>query len=40
MEQRNAMLDEKGQEFHRTLPHIYDYANILSTKSLFPKQPY
>ena len=37
MEQRNAMLDEEGQEFHRTLPHIYNFTNIMGTKTLFPK---
>ncbi len=26
MEQRNAMLDEEGQEFHRTLPSVYDFS--------------
>jgi len=40
MEQRNAMLDEEGQDFHRTLPSIYAYNNILGTKTLFPKKPY
>nr|QBK88395.1 MAG: hypothetical protein LCMiAC01_00590 [Mimivirus LCMiAC01] len=40
MEQRNALLDEEGQEFHRTLPHIYDFSNIIGTKSLFEKKPY
>jgi hypothetical protein len=40
MEQRNAMLDEEGQEFHRTLPTLFDYSQYLnhaSTRTLFPK---
>lgn len=40
MEQRNAMLDEEGQEFHKTLPQVYDAANILGTKVMFSKHPY
>ena len=35
MAQRNAMLDEEGQEFHRTLPHLYDFSNIQGTRSIF-----
>lgn len=35
MEQRNAMLDEEGQEFHAQLPHIYDYSNIRGTRTIF-----
>lgn len=35
MEQRNAMLDEEGQSFHRQLPHIYDFSNIKGTRTIF-----
>lgn len=35
MQQRNAMLDEEGREFHRTLPHIYDFDNIKGTRSIY-----
>ncbi len=35
MTQRNAMLDEEGQEFHKTLPNMYDYSNITSTRTIF-----
>jgi len=35
MEQRNALLDEEGQEFHRNLPHIYDFSNIRGTQTIF-----
>lgn len=35
MEQRNAMLDEEGQNFHRELPHIYDFSNIKATRTIF-----
>ncbi|AYV82365.1 MAG: hypothetical protein Homavirus37_4 [Homavirus sp.] len=35
MEQRNAMLDEEGQAFHRQLPHVYDYSNIRGTRTIF-----
>lgn len=35
MEQRNAMLDEEGQEFHKSLPHVYDYSNIQNTQTIF-----
>lgn len=35
MAQRNAMLDEEGQEFHKTLPNVYDYSNIQATRTIF-----
>jgi hypothetical protein len=35
MEQRNAMLDEEGQNFHRTLPNVYDFSNIQGTRTIF-----
>lgn len=35
MDQRNAMLDEEGQAFHRTLPHVYDFSNIRDTRTIF-----
>jgi len=34
-EQRTAMLDEEGQNFHRTLPHVYDFSNIKGTRTIF-----
>jgi hypothetical protein len=34
MEQRNATLDEEGQEFHKDLPHIYDFSNIKGTRTI------
>ncbi len=40
MEQRNALLDEEGQDFHKTLPSVYNFSNIISSKTLFPKKPY
>lgn len=35
MTQRNAMLDEEGREFHRSLPNIYDFSNIKGTRSIY-----
>lgn len=35
MEQRNAMLDEEGQQFHKDLPHIYDFSNVRGTQTIF-----
>jgi hypothetical protein len=35
MEQRNALLDEEGQEFHAQLPNIYDFSNIKGTRTIF-----
>lgn len=35
MEQRNAMLDEEGRAFHRTLPSVYDFSNIRGTRTIF-----
>jgi|688.fasta_scaffold265698_2 hypothetical protein len=35
MEQRNALLDNEGREFHRTLPHLYDFSNIKGTRTIF-----
>jgi len=40
MEQRNAMLDEEGQTFHRELPHIYDFSNIKGTQTIFDDMNY
>lgn len=40
MEQRNAMLDEEGQEFHKELPHTYDYSNIKGTQTIFDDMNY
>jgi hypothetical protein len=34
MQQRNAMLDEEGQAFHRELPSPYDLSNIRETRSI------
>lgn len=34
-EQRNGMLDEEGQDFHKTLPNVYDYSNITGTRTIF-----
>ena len=33
MELRNALLDEEGQAFHKSLPHMYDFENIKNTRS-------
>jgi len=35
MGQRVAMLDEEGKLFHKELPHVYDYSNIKSTRTIF-----
>ena len=35
MEQRTAMLDQEGREFHRTLPSIYDFSNVKGTRTIF-----
>lgn len=35
MEGRNAMLDQEGQNFHKTLPHMYDFSNIRGTRTIF-----
>lgn len=35
MQSRNNMLDEEGQDFHRTLPSIYDFSNIKATRTIF-----
>jgi hypothetical protein len=35
MEQRNAMLDEEGRAFHRTLPSLYDFSNVKGTRTIF-----
>jgi len=35
MQQRNALLDEEGQAFHRTLPNLYDFSNIKDTRTIF-----
>ncbi|MCJ7637249.1 MAG: hypothetical protein MUO21_07135 [Nitrososphaeraceae archaeon] len=35
MEQRTAMLDEEGREFHRTLPSLYDFSNVKGTRTIF-----
>lgn len=35
MDHRNAMLDEEGQDYHRTLPTEYDYSNIIGTRTIF-----
>lgn len=32
---RNAMLDEEGQTFHKTLPNLYEYPNIKATQTIF-----
>lgn len=40
MEQRNAMLDEEGQNFHRELPHVYDFSNIKGTQTIFDDMNY
>lgn len=34
MQLRNAMLDEEGQAFHKTLPSVYDYSNIQATQTI------
>jgi hypothetical protein len=33
--QRNALLDEEGQDFHRTLPNLYDFSNIRGTYTIY-----
>ncbi len=35
MEQRTAMLDENGQQYHKSLPHMYDFSNIRGTQTIF-----
>lgn len=40
MEQRNAMLDEEGQQFHKELPHVYDFSNIKGTQTIFDDMNY
>ena len=35
MDQRNALLDEEGQAFHRDLPNMYDSDNIKGTRTIF-----
>lgn len=35
MDYHNALLDEEGQAFHRTLPTIYDFRNLRETRSIF-----
>ena len=40
MEQRNALLDEEGQEFHKQLPSIYDFSNIKGTQTIFDDMNY
>lgn len=35
MDHRNAMLDEEGQDYHRKLPTVYDYSNIMGTRTIF-----
>lgn len=40
MQQRNAMLDEEGQLFHKELPHIYDFSNIQGTQTIFDDMNY
>jgi len=35
MDQRNALLDEEGRGFHRTLPHMYDFSNFQGTRTIF-----
>lgn len=34
-ENRNALLDEEGRNFHRELPNVYDYSNIQGTRTIF-----
>ena len=35
MDYRNALLDEDGQDFHKTLPHAYDYSTYQSTRTIY-----
>ncbi len=35
MQGRNNLLDEEGQDFHRTLPYSYEYQNIQNTRTIF-----
>lgn len=35
MEKRNSLLDEEGQDFHNSLPKVYDYQNIKATQTIF-----
>jgi len=35
MDMRNALLDEEGQAFHKTLPALYDYSNVKDTWTIF-----
>lgn len=32
---RNALLDDEGQDFHKDLPKIYEYYNIKGTQTIF-----
>jgi len=34
------MLDEEGQEFHKHLPHVYDFSNIKGTQTIFDDMNY
>ena len=34
-EMRNGLLDEEGQDYHKTLPNLYDYSNITGTRTIF-----
>jgi hypothetical protein len=35
MEQRTALLDEEGQEFHKELPNIYDFSSYKGTQTIY-----
>ena len=35
-----AMLDEEGQNFHKELPHVYDFSNIKGTQTIFDDMNY
>jgi len=35
MNQLTAMLDEEGQNFHRTLPKLYEFDNIRGTRTVY-----
>jgi len=35
MGQMNATLDEEGQDFHATLPNVFDYSNVRGTRTIY-----
>lgn len=35
MNQYNALLDEEGQDFYKSMPSLYDFSNIKGTRTIF-----